>query len=73
MDLDVGQKYRYKRQRDRGRPFVGELVRLIDDNSSEFVNRLGEREIVENDLITGRYVFKPYMTKKRREENQEIT
>lgn len=60
MEIVVGNKYRYRVNKGRGRPAVGEIV----GGAGPFVRmknlRTGEVKNVSPKAITAEYMFKPY-------------
>jgi hypothetical protein len=63
---EVGQNVKYRVVKGRGRPAVGKVVRMagifieIQNLRTQEINRINPK------MITGKYEFRPYNTKKAR-------
>ena len=64
MDIVVGNKYRYRASKGRGRPAVGIVVSKAGMFYRVENLRSGERKNVSPGAFTAEYEFKPYAPRK---------
>lgn len=67
MNVNVGEKFVFKKNVGRGRPFIGEVVKKAGMFTYMKVKN-GDVIPVQTKMILHAYEFKPYNTKKRQAE-----
>lgn len=65
--INVGEMFYFKTGKGRGRPYVGEVVKKMGIFTLMRTKK-GEELRIQTKFLGNPYAFKPYQTKKRKEE-----